>query len=50
VEEAKLSADSVVDSISDPVAVDMIAAVEVSRDDVSSSQSSVDVSILAVLV
>lgn len=50
VEGLRLLVDKFVDLISDPVAVDAIALVEVSRDEVSSSQSSVDISILVVLV
>lgn len=48
--ELWLSVVEVVGCISDPVAVDVVTVAEVSRDDVSSSQSSVDVSTLEVLV
>lgn len=48
--ELWLSVVEVVGCISDPVAVDVVTVAEVSRDDVSSSQSSVDVSALEVLV
>jgi hypothetical protein len=50
VEGLRLLVGRFVDFISDPVAVDAVALVEVSRDDGSSSQSSVDISILVVLV
>jgi hypothetical protein len=50
VEGLRLLVDKFVDTILDPVAVDAIALVEVSRDDVSSSQSSVNISILVGLV